>query len=89
MHYGGAAFGIADGGDVAFGFVEHEIEEALGWLDGLAVDADGVGLGIGLGAEFGDDLAVEGDVAGGDDFLGFAAGGDAGGSEDFLEAREH
>jgi len=28
----GAAFGIADGGDVAFGFVEHEIEEALGWL---------------------------------------------------------
>ncbi len=68
MHDGGAAFGIADGGDVAFGFVEHEIEEALGWLDGLAVDGDRVGVGIGFGAEFGDDLAVEGDAAGGDDF---------------------
>jgi hypothetical protein len=89
LHYGGAAFGIADSGDVAFGFVEHEVEEALGWLDGFAVDADGVGVGIGFGAEFGDDLAVEGDAAGGDDFLGFAAGGDAGGGEDFLEAGEH
>jgi len=89
LHHGGAAFGVADGGDVAFGFVEHEIEEALGGLDGLAVDADGVRVGIGFGAEFGDDLAVEGDAAGGDDFFGFAAGGDAGGGEDFLEALEH
>ena len=89
LHDGGAAFRIADGGDVAFGLVEHEIEEALGRLDGFAVDGDGVGVGIGFGAEFGDDLAVEGDAAGGDDFFGFAAGGDAGGGEDFLEAGEH
>jgi len=89
LHYGGAAFGVADGGDVAFGFVEHEIEEALGGLDRFAVDADGVRVGIAFGAEFGDDLAVEGDAAGGDDLFGFAAGGDAGGGEDFLEALEH
>jgi len=84
LHDGGAAFGIADGGDVAFGLVEHEINRALSGLDGFAVDGDGIGVGIGFGAEFGDDLAVEGDAAGGDDFFGFAAGGDAGGGEDFL-----
>ena len=89
LHDGGAAFGVADGGDVAFGLVKHEVEEALGGLDGFAVNGDGVGVGIGFGAEFGDDLAVEGDAAGGDDFFGFAAGGDAGGGEDFLEAGLH
>jgi hypothetical protein len=89
LHDGGAALGIRDGGYVAFGFVEHEVEEALGRLDGFAIDADGVSIGIGLGAEFGDDLAVEGDAARGDDLFGFAAGGDAGGGEDFLETGEH
>ena len=89
LHDGGAAFGIADGGDVAFGLVEHEVDGALGGLDGFAVDEDGVGVGIGFGAEFGDDLAVEGDAAGGDDFFGLAAGSDAGGGEDFLEACLH
>jgi len=89
LHDGGAAFGVADGGDVAFGFVEHEIEKALGGFDGFAVDGDGVGFGIGFGAEFGDDLAVEGDAAGRDDFFGFAAGGHASGGKDFLEALLH
>ena len=89
LHDGGTALGITDGCDVAFGFVEHEVEEALGWLDGFAVDGDGVGVGIGFGAEFGDDLAVECNAAGGDDFFGFAARGDAGGGEDFLEALLH
>lgn len=89
LHDGRAAFGIADSGDVAFGFVQHEIYRALGGLDGFAVNSDGVRVRISFGAEFGDDLAVEGDSAGGDDFFGFAAGGDAGGGEDFLEADEH
>jgi len=89
LHYGGAAFGIADGGYVAFGFVEHQVEETLGGFDGFVVYANAVGVGIGFGAEFGDDLAVESDSAGGDDFFGFAARGDAGGGEDFLEAGEH
>ena len=73
LHDGGAAFGIADGGDVAFGLVEHEIDRALRGLDGFAIDGDGVGIGIGFGAEFGDDLAIERDAAGGDDFFSFAA----------------
>jgi hypothetical protein len=89
LHDGGPAFGIADRGDIAFGLVEHEIEEALGRFDGFAIDADGVGVGISFGAEFGDDLAIESDPAGGDDFFGFAAGGNAGGGEDFLEAGLH
>jgi len=38
LHYGGAAFGIADGGDVAFGFVEHEVDRALSGFDGFVVD---------------------------------------------------
>jgi hypothetical protein len=89
LHDGGAAFGIADGGDVTFGLVKHEIDWALSGLDGFAVDEDGVCLGIGFGAEFGDNLAVKRDAAGGNDFFGFAAGRDTGGGEDFLEAGEH
>jgi hypothetical protein len=46
-------------------------------------------LRVGFGSLLGDDLAVEGDAAGGDDLFGFAAGGDAGGGEDFLEAGGH
>ena len=89
LHDGRATFGIAYGGDVAFRFIQHEIDGALGGLDGAAVDGDGVCVGIGFGAQFGDDLAVEGDTAGGDEFLGLTAGGDAGGGEEFLEALLH
>ena len=89
LHDGGTSFGIVDGGNVAFGFIQHEIDRRLDGLDGFAVNGDGVGVGIGFGAEFGDDLAVDGDAAGGDEFLGFAARGNAGGGEDFLEAFGH
>jgi len=89
LHDGGAAFGIADGGDVAFRFVQEKIDETLRAVEGFAVDADGVGLRIGLSSLLGYDLAVKRDATGGDDFFGFAAGGDAGGGEDFLEAGGH
>ena len=89
LHDGGAAFRVAGGGDVAFRFVEHEIDGSLGGLDGFAVDGDGVGGGVGFSAECGDDFAVDGDAAGEDEFFGFAAGGDAGGGEEFLEAFGH
>jgi len=72
LHDSGAAFGIGNGGDVAFGLVEKEIERALGGFDGLAVDTDVVLIGVGFGAEFGDDLAIYGDAAGGDDLFSFA-----------------
>ena len=86
LHDGGAAFGVANGGDVTFGFVQKKIDEALWGTERLAIDRDGVGEGVGFGAEFGDDFAVQGDPTGGDDFFGFAAGSDAGGGQDFLEA---
>lgn len=86
---GGAAFGVAGGGDVAFRLVEHEIDGRLGGVDGFAVNGDGVGGEVGFGAEFGDDFAVDGDAAGEDEFFGFAARGDAGGGEEFLKAFGH
>jgi len=43
FHDGGAAFGIADGGDVALGFVQQKIDETLRTVEGLAVNANGVG----------------------------------------------
>ena len=44
LHDGGAAFGIADGGDVAFRFVQQKIDETLRAVEGFAVNADGVGV---------------------------------------------
>ena len=78
--------GVVGGGDVAFGFVQQEIDETFGGAEGFAVEGDAVCGRIGFGAEFGDDGTVYGDASGEDDFLGFAAGGDACGGEDFLEA---
>ena len=84
VHDGGATFGIADGGDVTLGLVEEEVDEGLRALQGLAIDANDIAIAVGLGALLGDDGAIESDASGGDNFLRFAAGGDAGGGEDFL-----
>ncbi len=89
LHDGGAAFGIGDGSDVAFGLVQKEVDKTLRRSEGAAIDADFVGEGIGLSALLGDDLAVESDAAVGDDLLGLATGSDAGSGEDFLEAFGH
>ena len=83
---GGAVFGIAGGGDVALGLVEDEVAGTLGAVEELAVDADVVVGGVGFGAELGDGLAVDLDASGGDQLFGFAARGDAGGGNDFLQA---
>ena len=85
LHDGGAAFGIADRGDIAFGLVQQEIDETLCRLERLAIDGDGVRAWIGFGAELGDDLAVDGDATREDELFSFAAGGEAGGGEEFLE----
>ena len=73
VHHGGAVLLIADRGDVALGLVEHDVHMAVGSAEELAIDADVVGGGIGLGAECGDDGAVNDDASFGDEFLGFAA----------------
>src|SRR4030095_4400886 len=86
FHDGGAAFGIADRGDVAFRFAEHVVDQLLGALELLAVHADLIGGGIGFLALFGDDDAVYGDAACGDDFFSFAAGGKPGGGGGVLQA---
>jgi hypothetical protein len=71
---------------IAFGFVEDEVAGTLGAVEELAVDADVVVGGVGFGAELGDGLAVDLDASGGDEFFGFAARGEAGGGDDFLQA---
>ena len=47
---GGAVFGVAGGGDVAFWFVEDVVAGTLGAVEELAVDADVVVGGVGFGA---------------------------------------
>ena len=59
LHHRGAALGVLDGGDEAAGLVEDEVAVALGALEQLAVHADVVAGGVGLGAQHGDDLAVD------------------------------
>ena len=86
---GFAALGIGEGGDDFRRLVEDEIDEALGGFDSAAGGFDFVFGRIGFGAEFGDDFAVDADLAGEDELFGVAARGDAGAGNDFLEAFEH
>jgi len=57
-------------------------------VEELAVDADVVAAGVGLGAQFRDGFAVYLDAALLDHLFGFAAAGDAGLGENLLEALE-
>src|ERR1700739_2081070 len=88
LHHCRPLFGIAHRGDEAPGLVEHEVAEALGALQQLAVNADVGAGGIGLGAEFGDDLAVHLDAALGDQIFGVAATGHPGLGQDLLQTLE-
>jgi len=88
LHDGGAAFGILNGGDKAARLVEHEVAETLGTLQKLAVDADMVTCGVGLGAQLGDNFAVDLDAALLDELLSLAAAGDTGLGEDLLQPVE-
>jgi len=84
-----AAFGIGEGGDDFGRFVEEEIDVIFFGFDEAAGGFDFVFGGIGFGAEFGDDDAVDANLAGEDELLGVAARGDAGVGDDLLEAVEH
>jgi hypothetical protein len=56
----------------------------LGASDDLSVNANLVHARIGFSAGFGDDRAVDGNMSPGDEFFGFAAGGDSGSGKYFL-----
>ena len=84
-----AALGIGKRGDDFGRFVEDEVDMIFFGFDEAAGGFDLVLGGIGLGAEFGDDLAVDANLAGKDELLSVAARGDAGVGDYFLEAVEH
>ena len=86
LEYGGSAFGVVGGGDVAARLMEHEVAMGLNALQQLAVDTDVVFAEDGAGAELSDDLAIYFDAAFEDDCFGRAPGRDAGLREDFLQA---
>jgi len=81
-----AVLGVLARRHVAARLVEQDVAAARGDADALAVDADVVGPGIGFRAEFEDRLAVDRDAALCDEGFGGAAGRDARGREDLLEA---
>ena len=85
VHHGLLRMRVAGGGDIAAGLVHDHIDFFLS-LETLAVEADVVGEDIDLGAEFGDDFAVDGDAAGLDQTVGFPAGADARIGDVFVEA---
>ena len=84
-----AALGIGEGGDDFGRFVEDEVDVIFFGFDEAAGGFDLVLGGIGLGAELGDYLAVDANLAGKDELFGVAARGDAGVGDYFLEAVEH
>lgn len=84
-----AALRIGEGGNDFGRFVEEEIDVIFFGFDEAAGGFDLVLEGIGLGAEFGDDAAVDANLAGEDELFGVAARGDAGVGDYFLEAVEH
>ena len=88
LHHRGPALGVLDCGHEALGLVEDEVAQALGALEQLAVDANVVAGGIGLGAQHGDDFSVHLHAALLDHLLGFAAAGHAGLGQNFLQAFE-
>jgi hypothetical protein len=86
---GFAAFGIGERGDNFGRLVHEEIHVAALGFDHAAGGFDFVLGGIGLGAEFNDDFAVDANLAGENELLGVAARSDARVSDDFLKAFEH
>jgi hypothetical protein len=83
-HHRGAAFRIGNSRHISFGFVHQEIDVFFSTVKQLAIDLDVVGGEIGLGPEFSNDLAVDGDAALRNQFFSFAARGYSSGGNNFL-----
>jgi hypothetical protein len=86
---GFASLGIGKSGDDFGRFVHEEIHVTALGFDEAAGGFDFVFGGIGLRAEFGDDFAVDANLAGENELLGVPAGSDAGVGDEFLKAFEH
>ena len=86
---GAAALGIGESGNHFGRFVENEINVIFFSLDEAAGGFDLVLGGIGLGAEFGDDDAVDAHLSGKDELFGVAARGDASVGDYFLQTVKH
>lgn len=86
VHHRGAAFRIRDGGHVAFGFVEEQIDMAFSAMEQFAVNFDVVGRQVSLAAERGDHLPIHGDASLGDQLFGVAARRDSRRGNDFLQS---
>ena len=90
---GFAAFRIAQSGDDGIGLMQRDVDFGFGvtWADTqeFAGDANVIAGGVGFGAEFGDDAAVDGDLSGSDESFGVTAGGHSGAGDNFLKALLH
>ena len=76
--------GVFGAGDDAFGFVQDDVDFLVpDYLD--AIERDGVGIGINLGAN-GGDFPVDLDAAFGDVGFRFSAGGDTALGQEFLQS---
>ena len=85
IHHGSALTLVARRRDVAAWFIEHDVAAALR-PNHLAIDANGVRIGIGFAAKLGDDDAIHGDPAGDDHLLGDPARCDATRGKNALDA---
>ena len=83
-HHRGPAFRIGDRGHISLRLIEQKVDMLFRTVQQLAIDLDVVGGEIGLGAEFGNDLSVDGDATLRNQFFSFAARGYSGGGNDFL-----
>src|SRR5262249_21340576 len=85
FHHGRSALRIAHRGDRVVGLVEGDVDEAFRSVDQAAVGLDVVAFEVGLRAEFGDHLTVDGHTPLDDHLLRVPARRYTGMGEDFLE----
>ena len=77
---------VAHGGEIACGFMEHEVDGAFGQLDHVPVDGDYIALDVDLGAKLACHLAVYRNTASGHKVFGAAAARHTGARKEPLEA---
>ncbi len=82
--YGGPALRVGHGRNIPRWFVQHKVGLRLFWIDELAVNLDVVVRRVGLGAEFGHDLAVHAHPAFGNKLFSGSARCHPGGGYDLL-----